>query len=439
VLGGVAALLGGRLGVDALWIRIGFVLLALVGGVGLLVYLALWLGLVRGADHPVARVAGGVLLLAGLPFLLLQRGDRLFSGPWAMLALLAGLAFALWQPHRAPAPARPAPASIATTPVAAPPPGAPRPPRPPSILGRLTLGIAALVAAGGALVDQANGGRLHPEQWLGAGAVVCGIGLLVGAVAGRARWLVVPAVLFAGAGLVAGESARVGLHPTALTGTRSVYLDAGVDTTAAVREHVVAGNVDVQIAGAPRQQVAVDARVGFGDVRVFVADGVTVELRTHPGDGEVRVDGVAHPAGTFTVGPAGRPAVVVDARVGHGDIAVDRYSAAPEAAPDVKVVPGDGQPTDVAEGVAVTGNGSIALAGGEALIDPDDRVVVGEHFQQDQVTVITTSGGEFKLLPGGLLLTPTGELLDLTAVRASVDTPVPPAPTAPPAPPPTGG
>ncbi len=68
------------------------------------------------------------------------------------------------------------------------------------------------MAAAGALIDQANGGRLHPEQWLGAAAVVCGIGLLVGVVAGRARWLAIPAVLFAGAGFVAGEAARVGLH-----------------------------------------------------------------------------------------------------------------------------------------------------------------------------------------------------------------------------------
>ena len=40
---GVAALLADRLGVDALWVRIAFVLLALVGGIGVLVYGALWL------------------------------------------------------------------------------------------------------------------------------------------------------------------------------------------------------------------------------------------------------------------------------------------------------------------------------------------------------------------------------------------------------------
>ena len=38
--------------------------------------------------------------------------------------------------------------------------------------------------------------------------------------------------------------------------------------------------------------------------------------------------------------------------------------------------------------------------------------------------MITTSLGDFKLLPGDLLLTPVGELLDLAALRATV--PVPP-------------
>ena len=55
ILGGVAALLADRLGIDALWVRIAFVLLALVGGVGILVYGALWLAFVVGARHRSPR------------------------------------------------------------------------------------------------------------------------------------------------------------------------------------------------------------------------------------------------------------------------------------------------------------------------------------------------------------------------------------------------
>jgi len=51
IVGGVAALLAERLDVDALWLRIGFVLLALVGGVGLVLYGALWLAIPRRAGE----------------------------------------------------------------------------------------------------------------------------------------------------------------------------------------------------------------------------------------------------------------------------------------------------------------------------------------------------------------------------------------------------
>ena len=48
IVAGVAALIGDRLGIDPLWIRIGFVLLALAGGIGVLVYAGLWLVLIAG-------------------------------------------------------------------------------------------------------------------------------------------------------------------------------------------------------------------------------------------------------------------------------------------------------------------------------------------------------------------------------------------------------
>ena len=123
----------------------------------------------------------------------------LMTGPAAVILLLVGLMLALWQPRLAATSGSMAiRASSAPAQPAAPAPLAPQPPPPPSILGRATLGLALVVAAFGALVDQANGGRMHPEQWLGAAAVVCGLGLLVGTVRGRARWLVVPAAAFAG-------------------------------------------------------------------------------------------------------------------------------------------------------------------------------------------------------------------------------------------------
>ena len=67
-----------------------------------MLYGALWLAFIVGADpdRRWARLAGGVVLVAGLPLLLTQ-GFTFFDGPWAVLALLIGLAVALWQPRPA--------------------------------------------------------------------------------------------------------------------------------------------------------------------------------------------------------------------------------------------------------------------------------------------------------------------------------------------------
>ena len=163
---------------------------------------------------------------------------------------------AIWPPTAPPSTAVPAPP-------------APQPPRPPSILGRATLGLALVVAAFGALVDQANGGRMHPEQWLGAAAVVCGIGLLVGTVRGHARWLVVPAAAFAGAGALAAPVARLGIDLDDLAGDRDVFIGEG--TPGGPREeHVGFGTIDVDVAGVPDGPVTLDARVAIGEVRVDV-------------------------------------------------------------------------------------------------------------------------------------------------------------------------
>ena len=450
ILGGVAALLAERLEIDALWLRIAFVLLALVGGVGLVLYGALWLAFIVGADpdRRWARLAGGVVLVAGLPLLLTQ-GFTFFDGPWAVLALLIGLAVALWQP-------RPALRSVSSllppAPGRASEPGAPaderggrraarrdvrrtrRAQRTPSILGRLTFGVAIVVAAMGALIDQANGGRLHPEQWLGLAAVVCGCGLVVGAFVGRALWLVVPAALFAGTGFVAGEAARIGIQPSALIGDEHVYVGEGTSGNRTEREHVVIGTVDVNIDAAPVEPLTVDARAAIGDVRVWIADDVTVEVQAEVRHGHVEVNGSARGDGTFTVGPEGTPEVVVVATVGRGMVRVERFAGPPIGPPPFF----ERNPQYLADGVVLAEGGQVVLGDGEAVIDRDGTVLTGSTVSRDRVTVILTSVGEFQLLPGGLLLTPYGELLDLQALRSDPSTggatSMPTVPTTPPLP-----
>ena len=117
------------------------------------------------------------------------------------------------------------------------------------------------------------------------------------------------------------------------------------------------------------------------------------------------------------------------ARVERGSVEVEQY-ARPDALelgdlaraiPELEVVPGLGQLRGVADGVAATPDGWILLLGGEAVIDPNDRVVVGASTRLDgAITAIPTSYGEYRLLPRSILLGPTGEVLDLVAVREAL-------------------
>ena len=103
IVAGVAALIGERLGIDPLWIRIGFVVLALAGGIGVLVYAGLWLVLIAGrsSGREWPRYAGAVLLLGILPLILNGGSFDLMTGPFAVILLLVGLTLALWQPRLA--------------------------------------------------------------------------------------------------------------------------------------------------------------------------------------------------------------------------------------------------------------------------------------------------------------------------------------------------
>ena len=103
IVGGVAALIGDRLGIDPLWIRIAFVVLALAGGIGVLVYAGLWLVLIAGrsSGRRWPRYAGAVLLLGILPLVLDGGSFDLMTGPAAVILLLVGLMLALWQPRLA--------------------------------------------------------------------------------------------------------------------------------------------------------------------------------------------------------------------------------------------------------------------------------------------------------------------------------------------------
>ena len=441
VLGGTASFIADRLGLNPFWLRMTFVVLTLAGGLGIVLYVGLWLILVVGreADRSMYRVIGSLVIVLGGLYLLGDRSRTGFvSGTGAVVALLAGLALALWQPRVGTVPpTAPIPSFVHERPTGTSErrsmPSRPR--REPSLLGRATLALAVVVAAVGALIDQANGGRLHPEQWLGAAAVVCGIGLLVGVVRGRARWLIVPAAMFAGAGYVGGAAAEIGVS---IDARGDEYVSVGPNSPPAGRVAIAFGDLQLNVDGAPASPQMIDARLLLGDLHVAV-DGdadTAIELRWKVDHGSVTIDGVTQPdESAVRMGSGDAPLVVIEARIWRGDIDLYTYQSQPFPTPDVtdvtattlvpvdefgQPVPGAINPTFVTDGVSITSDGWIVLGDGEVLIDDTDQVVVGMSTDGDDgvVDIETTYYGQFRLLPRSLLLLPSGEVLDLQAIRA---------------------
>jgi phage shock protein PspC (stress-responsive transcriptional regulator) len=294
ILAGVARDLGARTGVDPLWFRIAFVVLAVFSGLGVLLYGGSWLilrGRRRSPFGPLVIAGAAVIVFSCV--LLLENGTSYIASPWTIVFVLAGIAVALWQPRGIPESAVAlgfdrGPSTTAATSATV------TEPRPPSVLGRWTLAFALLVGAAGAIGYQLNGDGLHPERWLGAAAAVCGIGMVIGAWRGRALWLVVPALLFAGSGFVAGHAARAGIDGLE-AGTRYHSVGSVRPFGLPEREDLVAGRIEVTVFSAPPNDARSDLRVGLGEIDLIIDEDVTIYVRAHVHDGEIVVNGVTQP------------------------------------------------------------------------------------------------------------------------------------------------
>lgn len=235
VIAGVASGLSRTTGIGAGWFRAAFIITAFAGGLGFAAYAAFW-AMVRAEDQaeaPAERLVEnirngeswiGVALLVVAGVIVLSE-VTILSGTVLWATVLATIGILLYrkdltigsattQAHSANttavepdenapvgptiAPTAPALASSASGTVVAEPvaPRPPAPPRPRSILGRVTIGVALLAIGLLAVVDNVTA-TLNPEprHYLALGTLVIGLGLLVGAFAGRARWLILIGVL----------------------------------------------------------------------------------------------------------------------------------------------------------------------------------------------------------------------------------------------------
>ena len=402
---GVAGGLGRYAGVDPLILRILFVVLALFGGSGLLLYAAGWLlipdegetesegqRLLRGrtSGSTTATIVAGLVALilalvavgslvdtgpglgglgvmiavAVVVVLLVRNGQRPGTGQpgpagqsgqaWApgqtgqstppgapgpvygpapeagsgTYGQTPGTAYST-PPPMAPADAPPAPPPPvwATAPV---PPVPPRPKRPKSVLGRATVSVALIVVGlmvGWNALADGSADDFRAVAVFGAALAVVAGGLLVGAVAGRSRGLIVLGLLLS---MATAASAHTDDDFGGGVGERN-----WTPTTAAAAERdfrLGIGDAELDLTRLPGgSDVDVDVRVGIGELRVIVPEGAevvatgqvgvgTMQLLDQPArDGDdlqqtVRADGADADGTTITL----------DAHVGLGDLEVRR-------------------------------------------------------------------------------------------------------------------
>jgi phage shock protein PspC (stress-responsive transcriptional regulator) len=305
-IGGVAGGLGRHLGIDPIIVRIGFVLLTFISGLGLLIYLAL-LAFVPSDD---GKALGGgnravtVAAAAGLVVLAL-----IFLGPPAVLLgpgllVLALVAVVVMLALRA----------IGDT---------GDPVKTAARVGLICLGaLAAFGAALGVGFVAAVGGGVA----IGILTVVTGLALVATAFLGGARWLVVPGLVLA--------------LPLAVVAAGDIDIEGGLGTReyrpASLAEvqpgyRLGVGELDVDLRGValPPGRTDLTVDLGIGHARVNVADDVCVTSDVQIGAGAAYMfdhvnDGVDVAFAEGGAPKPGQPVLHVDANLGVGQLEVDR-------------------------------------------------------------------------------------------------------------------
>jgi Cell wall-active antibiotics response 4TMS YvqF len=319
------------------------------------VYVAAFLLLADSPTAPppstVRRICGLVAAVASMSWLFNGDTDLPDTG-WVVAIGLLGAAVALWR-GQAPTETLSAPPvvepqsdsqggqatdhweSLATEQ-----PKRPRPPRSP--LGLLTIGAATVV---GSLVWLFNEDAGNRGVWaFGWATVVLGLGLLVGAFAGRARWLIFPAIATTIAALAASALSFAGVDLDHRSGDRTEVIGAG--STVAARYRTGVGDFELIIADYPRD-LTTDVEVGVGNLTVVVPDDVRVQVDARIGIGAIDALGSSRNgyrrALALDNNIDAEPTITLRLRVGIGNIEVRRGSFFDGSAinlPDVPTLPG---------------------------------------------------------------------------------------------------
>jgi phage shock protein PspC (stress-responsive transcriptional regulator) len=300
-------------------------------------------------DRVIGGVCGGIGRRYGIdPVLLriLTVVATLFSGGTFLIAYVLGWAFIRDEPawDAVPMPGQPASPGVgpsyaaggtgtfvdpATGQVAGgySPYTPPRRTEPRSYLGLIAVSLSLVV--GGVLSVVAVAGASIPVAVIAASMLaVLGIGLVVAAVRGRARWLIAPAVLML---LVTQASLALPRDLTSSFGSGTGTRTWTPTTLSSASYQLGAGDATLDLRRLPVGTARLTAHVGLGTLVVLLPPDSTLVLSARVGAGDIVVPGLPDQAGTSqrvdtTIGPGsgadGRTTVDLTAEVGLGEVEV---------------------------------------------------------------------------------------------------------------------
>ncbi|HYP47077.1 MAG TPA: PspC domain-containing protein [Thermoleophilaceae bacterium] len=312
VLGGVCSGIARYFNIDPILVRIGAVGLTLLGGAGVLLYVAALLLMPSEAGEGAPSTAGAgrnsALVAVGVVLLLLVSGPFLLGGGILLAGLIVPLAFLV------------AAGVVVWWLVAGEGPGG----EPRDIARRAALGVGVLVLCAVVFLLGAWGAAVGGGAVVAGIVIAAGIAILAGAFMRPVRWLILPALSLA---LAAGIVSAAGIDLTGGVGERDYRPGSAAD----VQDHYEIGmgelRIDLRDADLPPGDTVVRLDVGLGEANVLVADDVCVATRADVGVGEVDVfdrdnGGVDFDWKDDRQAKAGVSRLVLDADIGMGALKV---------------------------------------------------------------------------------------------------------------------
>jgi phage shock protein PspC (stress-responsive transcriptional regulator) len=274
VIGGVCGGLGRYFNVDPILFRIGAIALALVGGAGLLLYLAALVLIpseaadaaaqppTEGRSRTLTIVVVVLVLLVAWPFLL--GGGVIAAAILFPLAFLVAAGVLVWWIVSGEGPSGDA-GDIARR----------------AALGIGVLILCGVIALGGAWAAAAGGGTVVAVLVIASGGAI-----LAGAFMKPVRWLILPAVTLA---LSAAAVSAAGIDLDGGVGDKAYRPASAFD----LRDHyeIGVGELEVDLRGTdlPAGDRPLQIEVGVGEARLIVPEDVCVATNADVGAGVVRI------------------------------------------------------------------------------------------------------------------------------------------------------